>query len=70
VKRAKNEDSHDCIVDRKDWQGYNKGLAWDSHEAECTLVPGMIRGSGVAVDRHRKGKEKETAQKPDDGNTV
>ena len=70
MRRGKNEDSRYCIVDRKDWQGDNKGLAWDSHKAERTLVLGMIRGSGVAVDRHRKGEEEETAQKSDDGNTV
>ena len=58
------------FVDREDWQGYNKGLAWGPHEAERTLVLGMIHGSGVAVDRHRKGKEEEAAQKSNDGNTV
>jgi hypothetical protein len=70
VKQGKNEHSGYCIVDREGWQGYNKCLAWDPHAAERTLVLGMIRGSGVAVDRHRKGEEKEAAQKSDDGNTV
>jgi hypothetical protein len=30
----------------------------------------MIRGSGMTVDRDRKGKEEKAAQKCNDGNTV
>ena len=68
MRRGNNEKSPYCIVDGEDWRGYNQGLARDPHEAEGTLVLGMIHGSGMTVDRHREGKEKETAQKPDDGN--
>lgn len=70
MRRSKNEDSHDYIVDKEDWQGYNTCLAWGPYEAEHTLVLGTIHSSAVAVRRHRKSKEKEAAQKSNDGNTV
>jgi hypothetical protein len=70
VRQGKNENSGDCIVDREDWQGYNKGLAWWPYEAERTLVLGTIPSHSVAVHRHRKGKEEEAAQKSNDGNMV
>jgi hypothetical protein len=70
VRRGNNKESPYCIIDKEDWQGYHKCLARAPHEAEDTLVLGMIHSSGMTVDRHREGKKEETAQKPDDGNTA
>jgi len=70
VKRGNNEASLYRRVDREDWQGYNTCFAREPYEAEGTIVLSMIHRSGVAVDRHRKGKEAEAAQKANDSNTV
>ena len=70
MRRSNNEESPYFIVDRQDWQRRNKYLTRDPEETQGTLVLVMINGGGMAVDRHREGKEAEAAEKPYNGKTT
>ena len=65
MRRGNNAESPYHTVDRENGQGYETRLAQEPYETERTRVLGMIHGSGMAVHRHREGKEQQTAQKPD-----